>query len=108
MEGVEGFRFGNLHIVQHHMVTAGAGQPGSLPRLLDAPVLRRQHDECGLRTLSRHHWPTVLVDHAMAADPLRVLAAAGERPAPGDAVSALDDLGPPGRSPNANGDGIGS
>lgn len=74
------------------VVTAGATQPNAMPSIEDFALSRREEkDARDGRPLSSEQRPTALGDAAAADDPRRVLAAAPERPAPGDAIAALHD-----------------
>ena len=102
MKQVECRRIGNLDIVETHVMTAGARKPRGQPCLLDAPARRGGDDESGGRALLRRQGLAVPADDAMTDDPVRVLAAACERPAPADPIAAIDDLGPAGRCPGSD------
>ena len=89
-------------------MAAGARQSGGLPCLLDAPALRRKRDSSHQGPAIRDDRRAVLEDDEMSGDPLRILAAAGKRPAPGNPVAVIDRLGPAGRRTHPDHHHIGS
>src|SRR5262249_16168461 len=66
------------HIVEHERLAAGAGEADGVPRVVDRPVGARDQHERGLaRPVLRPRRQA-----GGAEGPLRVVASAGERPAP--------------------------
>ena len=92
---------GDERPVDHDVVAAGAAQPGHRPGVLDLDVARGEHHHADRRL------PAV-VDHAVADEPVGVLAAAGERPLPGHPVAALDRGGGAGRVGRGGHDHVGA
>src|ERR1700761_4125761 len=90
IQQIETLGLGDGDVVEDHVMATGAGKSGGLPCLLDAPALRRKHDSSHHRPALRHDRCAVLLNDEMTEQPLRILAATGERPAPGDPIAAMD------------------
>src|SRR5262245_40423810 len=75
------------------MVTAGSLEPGSVPRVLDLPLLGRQDDASHLRhAISSDNWTSVARQDADPQHPIGVQAAAREWPAAVDAPAIRNHL----------------
>ena len=90
-------------VLDRVVVAAGAAQAHDLPDVGHGGARFREQHGALLERLAVGPEPrraVALADGAVAAEPLRVPAAAGEAPAPGDAIAAVDDDGL-GESPTA-------
>src|SRR5262249_34973144 len=97
MKQIKTLGLGDGDVVEDDVMAAGARKSGGLPCLVDAPALRRKRDGSQQWSAIRHDRRAVLVDDEMTGNPLRILAAAGEWPASGDAIAATNPLAPAGR-----------
>src|SRR5262249_39694225 len=94
MQHVAGVVLRYLCLIENDVVTAGAGQPQGMPRFFDAPLISRNDEPPRQRGVIRHNGLASFEDHAVADNPLSVLAAAREWPTPAHPIAAGDLLGP--------------